>query len=122
MAGYNLTRFVEVITLILFLYFGLIVLKDLLERNKTRPPSFTIHLYPDFWTLNNGNKFLYNNQIAVRLVFYLGFTPSHNLYQSLLDDIRAHRIPVDFLDLFLAANVPFYDGLSPIVPRVSSST
>ena len=30
--------------------------------------------------------------------------------QSLLDDIRAHRIPVDFLELFDSAKVPFYDG------------
>jgi transcription factor SPT20 len=32
--------------------------------------------------------------------------------QSLLDDIRAHRIPVDFLELFDSAKVPFYDGVS----------
>jgi len=30
--------------------------------------------------------------------------------QSLLDDIRGHRIPVDFLELFDLARVPFYDG------------
>ncbi|KAG6855908.1 hypothetical protein H0H87_009514 [Tephrocybe sp. NHM501043] len=77
MASYNTTRFVE----------------DLLERTVALPPSFTVHLHPEHWTLNNGSKFLYNNQIA-----------------SLLDDVRAHRIPVDFLDLFEAAKVPFYDG------------
>ncbi|KAG6819179.1 hypothetical protein H0H93_014599 [Arthromyces matolae] len=33
------------------------------------------------------------------------------MVQSLLDDVRAHRIPVDFLDLFEAAKVPFYDGV-----------
>jgi hypothetical protein len=33
------------------------------------------------------------------------------LVQSLLDDIRAHRIPVDFLELFNSAGVPFYDGV-----------
>ncbi|KAF9461492.1 Spt20 family-domain-containing protein [Collybia nuda] len=77
MAGYNRTRFVE----------------ELLERTESSPPSFTVHLHSEYWTLNQGSKFLYNNQIA-----------------SLLDDIRAHRIPVDFLDLFEAAKVPFYDG------------
>ncbi|KAF8074624.1 Spt20 family-domain-containing protein [Lyophyllum atratum] len=77
MAGYNRTRYVEA----------------LLERTEALPPSFTIHLHLEYWTLNNGSKFLYNNQIA-----------------SLLDDVRAHRIPVDFLELFEAARVPFYDG------------
>lgn len=33
--------------------------------------------------------------------------------QCILDDIRAHRIPVDFLGLFDDARVPFYDGKSP---------
>ncbi|EGN95119.1 hypothetical protein SERLA73DRAFT_77130 [Serpula lacrymans var. lacrymans S7.3] len=77
MAGYNITRTVE----------------DLLCKYESSPPSFAVHLYPDFWTLNSGPKFLYNNQVA-----------------SLLDDIRAHRIPVDFLELFDSARVPFYDG------------
>ena len=33
-------------------------------------------------------------------------------YQSFLDDVRAHRIPVDFLELFDSSRVPFYDGIS----------
>lgn len=49
MAGYNLTRFVE----------------ELLERTESSPPSFTVHLHLEYWTLNQGSKFLYNNQIAV---------------------------------------------------------
>ncbi|TFK39499.1 Spt20 family-domain-containing protein [Crucibulum laeve] len=77
MAGYNRTRYVE----------------ELLEKTESQPPSFTVHLHPEHWILNNGSKFLYHNQIA-----------------SLLDDIRAHRIPVDFLDLFDASHTPFYDG------------
>ncbi|RDB23428.1 SAGA complex subunit spt20 [Hypsizygus marmoreus] len=77
MASYNRTRYVE----------------ELLEKTESLPPSFSVHLHLEYWTLNNGSKFLYNNQIA-----------------SLLDDVRAHRIPVDFLDLFEAAKVPFYDG------------
>ncbi|KAH9943857.1 Spt20 family-domain-containing protein [Amylocystis lapponica] len=77
MAGYNLTRTIE----------------ELLRQHEHSPPSFTVRLYPDYWTLNNGSKFLYNNQIA-----------------SLLDDIRAQRIPVDFLELFDEAKLPFYDG------------
>ncbi|KAF6753152.1 Spt20 family-domain-containing protein [Ephemerocybe angulata] len=67
--------------------------EELLEKIEHQPPSFTVHLHPEYWVLNNGSKFLYHNQIA-----------------SLLDDIRAHRIPVDFLDLFDAKRVPFYEG------------
>jgi len=32
------------------------------------------------------------------------------LVKSLLDDIRAQRIPVDLLELFDVENVPFYEG------------
>ncbi|KAJ7068910.1 Spt20 family-domain-containing protein [Mycena belliarum] len=77
MAGYNRTRYVE----------------DLLEKNASHPPSFSVHLHPDYWTLNNASKFLYNTPIS-----------------GLLDDIRAHRVPADFLDLFDAFKVPFFDG------------
>ncbi|KAI6010883.1 Spt20 family-domain-containing protein [Pisolithus orientalis] len=63
MMGYNITRSAE----------------ELLGKYESSPPSFSIHLYPDHWTLNNGPKFLYNSPVA-----------------SFLDDIRAHRIPVDF--------------------------
>ncbi|KAJ3501113.1 hypothetical protein NMY22_g19035 [Coprinellus aureogranulatus] len=75
--SYNRTRYVE----------------ELLYKTDGQPPSFTVHLHPEYWILNNGSKFLYHNQIA-----------------SLLDDIRAHRIPVDFLELFDSARVPFYEG------------
>ncbi|KDR67630.1 hypothetical protein GALMADRAFT_146917 [Galerina marginata CBS 339.88] len=67
--------------------------EQLLEKTESSPPSFTVHLHSEYWILNNGSKFLYHNQIA-----------------SLLDDIRAHRIPVDFLELFDSARVPFYEG------------
>ncbi|KAI0917859.1 hypothetical protein AcV5_002691 [Taiwanofungus camphoratus] len=67
--------------------------EELLEAHRSSPASFSVKLYPDFWNLNGGQKCLYNNQIA-----------------SLLDDIRAQRVPVDFLELFDAAKVPFYDG------------
>ncbi|KAF9244124.1 Spt20 family-domain-containing protein [Melanogaster broomeanus] len=77
MTGYNITRSAE----------------ELLDSHEFDPPSFSIHLYPEYWTLNNGPKFLYNNPIA-----------------SLLDDVRAHRIPVDYLELFESARVPFYNG------------
>ncbi|PFH50991.1 hypothetical protein AMATHDRAFT_40421 [Amanita thiersii Skay4041] len=79
MAGYNRSRFVN----------------DLLDRTKDKPPSFTVHLYSDYWSLNNGSRFHYHIPIA-----------------SLLDDIRAQRIPVDFLEIFDSARVPFYDGSS----------
>lgn len=77
MTGYNITRSAE----------------ELLAKYELSPPSFSIHLYPDHWTLNNGPRFLYNNPVA-----------------SLLDDVRAHRIPVDYLELFDSAGIPFYDG------------
>ncbi|KAF8141930.1 Spt20 family-domain-containing protein [Boletus edulis] len=77
MTSYNITRSAE----------------ELLDKYESDPPSFSIHLHPEYWTLNNGPKFLYNNPVA-----------------SLLDDVRAHRIPVDYLELFDSANVPFYDG------------
>lgn len=50
MAGCNRTRAVE----------------ELLARTDTQPASFTVHLYPEHWVLNNGSKFLYHNQTAVR--------------------------------------------------------
>ncbi|KAF8621878.1 hypothetical protein AX15_007435 [Amanita polypyramis BW_CC] len=77
MAGYNKARFVQ----------------DLLQRTEGKPPSFTVNLYPDYWSLNNGSRFHYHIPMA-----------------SLLDDIRAQRIPVDFLETFDSARVPFYDG------------
>ncbi|KIJ65193.1 hypothetical protein HYDPIDRAFT_111086 [Hydnomerulius pinastri MD-312] len=77
MTGFNITRSAE----------------ELLDNYESASPSLSIHLYPEYWTLNNGPKFLYNNPVA-----------------SLLDDVRAHRIPVDYLELFDSARVPFYDG------------
>ncbi|KAK0457889.1 Spt20 family-domain-containing protein [Desarmillaria tabescens] len=68
--------------------------EELLAKTESEPASFTIHLHAEHWVLNNGSKFLYNNYAA-----------------SLLDDIRAHQLPVDFLDLFDASpNIHFYDG------------
>ncbi|KAF7309430.1 hypothetical protein MIND_00313800 [Mycena indigotica] len=67
--------------------------EELLEKHASHPPSFAVHLHPEHWMLNNVSKFSYSTPIS-----------------SLLDDIRAHRIPVDFLDIFDAARVPFYEG------------
>ncbi|KAJ7230459.1 Spt20 family-domain-containing protein, partial [Mycena pura] len=64
----------------------------LLEKNVMQPPSFAVHLHQEHWFLNNA-KFVYTSPTS-----------------CLLDDIRAHRIPVDFLDIFDASKVPFYDG------------
>jgi transcription factor SPT20 len=52
MAGSNRTRAVD----------------DLLARTRDDPPSFTVHLHQEHWILNNGSKFLYHNQTAVRLI------------------------------------------------------
>lgn len=96
MAGYNLSRSAE----------------ELLESHQASPPSFTVHLYPEHWTLNSGSKFLYNNQVAVSTSCFLGTSLVAHSEQSLLDDIRAQRIPNDFLELFDSAKVSFYDGVS----------
>ncbi|KAI0064034.1 hypothetical protein BV25DRAFT_1801090 [Artomyces pyxidatus] len=66
---------------------------DLLDKYMDSPPSLSVQLYPEHWTLNSGSKQLYNQPAA-----------------ALFDDIRAYRIPVDLLDLLDTAKVPFYDG------------
>lgn len=102
MAVYNTSRFID----------------GLLKTHETSPPSFTVRLYREHWTLNNGSKFLYNNQIAVSID--VSISPELNdclttSGQSLLDDIRTRHIPVDFLELFDTAKLPFYEGL-PNIP------
>ena len=49
MTLYNTTRFTQ----------------DLLKTHESSPPSFTVRLYREHWTLNNGIKFMYNHQTAV---------------------------------------------------------
>lgn len=39
---------------------------QLLEEHAKSPPSFSIHLYPDHWLLNNVSKFVYGHQVSVR--------------------------------------------------------
>ncbi|KAI9508161.1 Spt20 family-domain-containing protein [Russula earlei] len=70
--------------------------QSILEQHQSSPPSFSVQLYHDNWTLNSGPKFLYNSPA----------------YTALFDDIKANRIPVDLLELFDAAKVPFYEGVS----------
>ncbi|KAJ3786475.1 Spt20 family-domain-containing protein, partial [Lentinula aff. detonsa] len=65
----------------------------LLERYKAELPSFTIHLHPDAWTLNSGSRCRYDNQ-------YVGF----------LDEVRAHRIPADFVEIFHESGVRYFEG------------
>ena len=42
--------------------------EKLLQEYAYHPPSFSVRLYPSYWTLNNGNKFLYNMPVSVRLL------------------------------------------------------
>ncbi len=35
--------------------------QSILDENKNSPPSFSVQLYHDNWTLNSGPKFLYNS-------------------------------------------------------------
>ncbi|KAF8579913.1 hypothetical protein K439DRAFT_1358359 [Ramaria rubella] len=68
--------------------------QSLLSKYRKSPPSFTINFYDDHWTLNKGpSKFLYTQPVS-----------------GLLDDVRALRIPVDFIEIFDMANVPYYEG------------
>ncbi|KAJ3729949.1 Spt20 family-domain-containing protein [Lentinula guzmanii] len=66
--------------------------EGLLERYKAELPSFTIHLHPDAWTLNSGSRCRYDNQY--------GF----------LDEVRAHRIPADFVEIFHESGVRYFEG------------
>ncbi|KAN0137073.1 Spt20 family domain containing protein [Lactarius tabidus] len=68
--------------------------QSILKEYDTSPASFTVQLHPDNWTLNEGPKFLYSSPA----------------FSALFDDIKANRIPVDLLELFDAAKVPFYEG------------
>ncbi|KAH8116310.1 Spt20 family-domain-containing protein [Phellopilus nigrolimitatus] len=67
--------------------------RALLEEHEKSPASFSVHLYPAHWTLNSGPNFMYNNEVS-----------------SILEDIRAFRIPTDFIQLFDDAGVPYYNG------------
>ncbi|KAJ3523301.1 hypothetical protein NMY22_g11502 [Coprinellus aureogranulatus] len=72
--SYNRTRYVE----------------ELLYKTDGQPPSFTVHLHPEYWILNNGSKFLYHNQILVlELTGELTLLPQK---------------------LFDSARVPFHEG------------
>lgn len=35
--------------------------RSILEEHENSPPSFSVQLYADNWTLNSGPKFLYNH-------------------------------------------------------------
>lgn len=59
----------------------------LLEEFEKSPPSFTVRLYPAHWTLNNGPKFLYNNQVSVSTYLDPLLSPADSL---LVVDTRGH--------------------------------
>src|SRR6266702_272063 len=88
--------------------------QSILKEYENSPPSFSVQLDHDNWTLNSGPKFLYNSPAFSVLSFLTVLSPlpftCH--VQALFDDIKAHRIPVDLLELFDAAKVPFYEGVS----------
>lgn len=67
--------------------------------------------------------FRLNSCTTLRYRWVSCYSCSHLLIciQCLLDDIRAHRIPVDFLDLFDAVKVPFYDGWLMLVYLCSNA-
>lgn len=70
MAGYNLTRIVDDVL-------------EHFESDNNNAPSFTVHLHPEYWTLNNGSKFLYNNPVAVGSPFSVYSCSDHRSIVSL---------------------------------------
>lgn len=83
--------------------------QNLLSKYKKCAPSFAIDLYDDHWTLNKGpSKFLYTQPVSVSAAAALYCVLM--LLQGLLDEVRALRIPVDFIEIFDAASVPYYEG------------
>ncbi|KZV95149.1 hypothetical protein EXIGLDRAFT_707846 [Exidia glandulosa HHB12029] len=67
----------------------------LLEKHKVDDPSFSVHFHEAHWTINNSatSQFLYTQAIS-----------------SILEDIRALRIPTDFIELFDKSDVRFFEG------------
>lgn len=48
-------------------YCDSVLVDGILAKYADSPPSFTVNLYPEHWSLNNSqSKFLYNNPVAVR--------------------------------------------------------
>jgi transcription factor SPT20 len=68
---------------------------QLLAAHGSGPPSFTVHLHAEHWTLNGApNKFTYTSPPAL----------------ALLGAIRAGELPPDLLPLLEARAVQFIDG------------
>jgi hypothetical protein len=89
--------------------------QSILKEYATSPASFSVQLYEDNWTLNKGPKFLYSSpafSVRSSCLTLISPLPLTCHVQALFDDIKAHRIPVDLLELFDAAKVPFYEGVS----------
>jgi transcription factor SPT20 len=92
-------------------YNDLAVVDGILGRHALAPASFSVNLYGEHWTLGlSQSKFLYNNPVAVSSRFVRPPVPSLTSFQSLLDDIRAQRIPTDFIEIFESAGLKFYEG------------
>ena len=57
--------------------------QSILEQYENSPPSFSVQLYSDNWTLNSGPKFLYNSPaytvrcLPLPLLSLLRFTQPH---------------------------------------------
>lgn len=88
------------------------------ERSRTslNASSPYRHRSPSIYTQNIGHSIVDQNYCTtIKWRSVVCASQWHQLaerhLQSLLDDIRVHRIPVDFLDLFDSARLPFYDGV-----------
>jgi hypothetical protein len=53
--------------------------QSILEEHQNSPPSFSVQLYHDNWTLNSGPKFLYNSPAYTVRTHPLVAIPCHSL-------------------------------------------
>lgn len=87
------------------------------------PPSLVVHLFEKEWTICTGRaankgppprRFPYSLPISVSQPAGLFLKAGHmhlHISQSILDDIQARRVPVEFADIFKTMQVKFFEGL-----------
>lgn len=86
--------------------------RELLKAHETDAASLSVDLYAEYWRLNSGPTCLYHTPIAVSIALNPFGVPLSDIphLQTLLEEIRARRVPVDFLQIFHSLRIPFYDG------------
>lgn len=69
--------------------------QSILDEHQNSPPSFSVQLYHDNWTLNSGPKFLYNSPAYTVRIHPL-FTVSHYspvMFRLFLTTLRRIEYP-----------------------------